>query len=128
MLFEKRPPLSEPLLATLGQAIRDALPATMLPQDHGTKPFSRQYLAWVPLEHISVGLEDWKMRSLGISAIVMAACLATLSIIFIGLAYSDGWSGGSACSVAESLCRRPSLLAIPVTVAMAWGLMVLAGE
>jgi hypothetical protein len=74
------------------------------------------------------GLEDWKMRSLGISAIVMAACLATLSIIFIGFAYSDGWSGGSACSVAESLCRRPSLLAIPVTAAMAWGLMVLAGE
>lgn len=68
------------------------------------------------------------MRSLGISAIVTAACLATLSIIFIGLAYSDGWSGGSACSVAESLCRRPSLLAIPVAVAMAWGLMVLADE
>jgi len=80
------------------------------------------------LEHFQLGLEDWKMRSLGISAIVMAACLATLSIIFIGLAYSDGWSGGSACSVAESLCRRPSLLAIPVGVAMAWGLMVLAGE
>lgn len=61
------------------------------------------------------------MRSLGISAIVRAACLAALSIIFIGLAYSDEWSGGSACSVAESLCRRPSLLVIPVTVAMAWG-------
>jgi hypothetical protein len=75
-----------------------------------------------------MGLGDWKMRSLGISAIVMASCLATLSIIFIGLAYSDGWTGGSACSVAESLCRRPSLLAIPVTVAMAWGLMVLADE
>ena len=80
------------------------------------------------MKYLPVGLEDWKMRSLGISTIVMAACLATLSIIFIGFAYSDGWSGGSACSLAESLCRRPSLLAIPVTVAMAWGLMVLADE
>jgi hypothetical protein len=43
------------LLATLGQAIRDALPATMLPQDHGTKPSSRRNLAWVPLEHFPVG-------------------------------------------------------------------------
>jgi hypothetical protein len=68
------------------------------------------------------------VRSLGISAIVMAACLATLSIIFLGFAHSDGWSGGPACSVAESLCQRPSLLAIPVTLAMAWGLMVLADE
>jgi hypothetical protein len=66
------------------------------------------------------------MRSLGISAIVMAATLALVSIIFVGLAYNDGWSGGSVCSVAESLCRRPSLLGIPVGVAMAWGLMVLA--
>lgn len=68
------------------------------------------------------------MRTLGIAAIAMAAFLATLSIIFIGLAYSDGWSGGSACTVAESLCRRPALLAIPISVAMAWGLMVLADD
>ena len=68
------------------------------------------------------------MRSLGIFAIIMATCLATLSTIFTRLAYSDGWSGGSACAVAESLCRRPSLLAIPVVVAMVWGLMLLAGE
>lgn len=76
---------------------------------------------------VQLALEGWRMRILGISAIVMAACLATLSTIFIGLAYSDGWSGG-ACEVAESLCRRPSLLAIPVGLAMAWGLMLLAGE
>ena len=68
------------------------------------------------------------MRSLGISAMVMAAGLATLSIVFIGLAYSDGWTGSSACSVAESLFERPSLLAIPIAVTMAWGLMVLADE
>jgi hypothetical protein len=77
------------------------------------------------LEHFQL-VKDWKMRGLGISAIVMAATLALLSIIFVGLAYNDGWSGGSVCSVAESLRRRPSLLAIPVGVAMAWGLMVLA--
>ncbi len=35
------------------------------------------------------------MRKLDISAIVLAASVATLSIIFIGLAYNDGWSGGS---------------------------------
>lgn len=66
------------------------------------------------------------MRTLGISAIVLAASLATLSIIFVGLAHSDGWSGGSACVMAESLCRQPSLLAIPVLTAMAWGLMLLS--
>jgi hypothetical protein len=74
-------------------------------------------------------LEYWKMRNLGISAIVVAVCLATLSIVFIGLASSHGWSSsGSACSMAESLCRRPSLLAIPIVVAMSWGLLVLADE
>src|SRR5207249_661434 len=73
----------------LGQAIGDAHPAAMLSQDDRTKPPSRRNLAWVPLEHLPVGPEDWKMRSLGISAIVLAACLATLSRIFIGLAYSD---------------------------------------
>ena len=65
------------------------------------------------------------MRTLGISAIVMAGGLAALSIIFIGMAHSDGWSGGSACSMAESLCRRPSLLAVPVLAAASWGLMLL---
>lgn len=65
------------------------------------------------------------MRTLGISAIVMAVALATLSIIFIGLAYDTGWSGGAACSMAESLCRRPSLMAIPVLATMAWGLLLM---
>ena len=65
------------------------------------------------------------MRTLGISAIVRAVGLAALSIIFIGLDYDNGWSGGSACSMAESLCRRPSLLAIPVFTTMAWGLMLM---
>jgi len=51
------------------------------------------------------------MRTLGISAFVLAGVIATLSIIFVGLAYGDGWSGGHACSMAESLCRSPSLLA-----------------
>jgi hypothetical protein len=101
----------------------------MLPISNETKPYFRQNLAPVPLEHfpvvLSTGLE---MRRLGISAITIAGCLAILSIIFIGLAYSDGWSGGSACSMAESLCRRPSLLAIPVALTTAWGLMVLADE
>jgi hypothetical protein len=64
------------------------------------------------------------MRTLGISAIVMAAALATISIIFIGLAHDNGWSG-PACSMAESLCRRPSLMAIPVLATMAWGLMLM---
>jgi hypothetical protein len=64
-------------------------------------------------------LEHRNMRNLGISAIIVAACLATLSIVFIGLASSRDWSSsGAACSVAEGLCRRPSLLAIPVMVAM----------
>jgi len=65
------------------------------------------------------------MRTLGISAIVMAVALATVSIIFIGLAYDNGWSGGAACSMAESLCHRPSLMAIPVLATMAWGLMLI---
>ena len=65
------------------------------------------------------------MRTLGISAIVLAAGLATLSVIFVGLAHNNGWSGGSACSMAESLCTRPSLMAIPVVAAMAWGLMLM---
>ena len=56
------------------------------------------------------------MRTLGISALVLAVGLGALSIIFIGLAYDNGWSGGSTCSVAESLCRRPSLMAIPVVL------------
>ena len=43
----------------------------------------------------------------------------------IGMAHSNGWSGGSACSMAESLCRRPSLLAVPVLAAASWGLMLL---
>ena len=60
------------------------------------------------------------MRSLGIFAIVIAVALATLSIIFIGLAHDAGWSGGPACSMAESLCRRPSLMAIPVLATEAW--------
>ncbi|MDE5458972.1 hypothetical protein GWE18_40980 [Bradyrhizobium sp. CSA112] len=67
-----------------------------------------------------------KMRTLGISAIVMAVGLAALSIIFIQMAHGDGWSSaGSACSMAESLCRRPSLMAIPVLATMAWGLLLL---
>ena len=65
------------------------------------------------------------MRTLGISAIVMAVALATLSVIFIRLAHDNGWSGGPACSIAESLCRRPSLMAIPVLATMAWGLMLM---
>jgi hypothetical protein len=65
------------------------------------------------------------MRTLGISAIVVAAGLATLSIVFIGLAHGNGWSGGSTCSMAESLCRRPSLMAIPVFATMVWGLMLM---
>jgi len=64
------------------------------------------------------------MRTLGISAIALAVGLAALSVIFIGLAYDNGWSGGSTCSMAESLCRRPSLMAIPVFATMAWGLML----
>lgn len=64
------------------------------------------------------------MRTLGISAIVMAVALATVSIIFIGLAYDNGWSG-AACSMAESLCHRPSLMAIPVLATIAWGLMLI---
>ena len=47
------------------------------------------------------------MRTLGISAILLAVGLGALSIIFTGLAYDHGWSGGSACTMAESLCRRP---------------------
>ena len=64
------------------------------------------------------------MRTLGISAIALAVRLAALSVIFIGLAYDNGWSGGSTCSMAESLCLRPSLMAIPVFATMAWGLML----
>jgi hypothetical protein len=64
------------------------------------------------------------MRTLGISAIVMAVALATISIIFVGLASDNEWSGG-ACSMAESLCRQPSLMAIPVLATMAWGLMLM---
>ena len=65
------------------------------------------------------------MRTLGISAIVMAAALTARSIVFMGLAYGNGWSGGPACSIAESLCRRPSLMAIPVLATVAWGLMLM---
>jgi hypothetical protein len=65
------------------------------------------------------------MRTLGISALVLAVGLGALSIIFVGLAYDNGWSGGSTCTVAESLCRRPSLMAIPVFASMAWGLMLM---
>ena len=54
------------------------------------------------------------MRTLGISAIAMAVALATVSLIFLGLAHDNGWSDGSVCSMAESLCRRPSQMAIPV--------------
>jgi hypothetical protein len=61
------------------------------------------------------------MRTLGISAIVMAVALATISVIFIGLAHDNG----PACSMAESLCRQPSLMAIPVLATMAWGLMLM---
>jgi hypothetical protein len=68
------------------------------------------------------------MRTLGISAIVIAAALATLSIIFVGLAHDNGWSGGPACSMAASLCRQPSLLAIPVLATMAWGLMLMTDK
>lgn len=65
------------------------------------------------------------MRTLGISAIVLAVGLGALSILFVGLAYDNGWSGGSACTMAESLCRRPSLMAIPVFATMAWGMMLM---
>ena len=65
------------------------------------------------------------MRTLGISALVLAVSLGALSIIFVGLAYDNGWSGGATCSMAESLCRRPSLMAIPVVATMAWGLMAM---
>lgn len=68
------------------------------------------------------------MRMLGISAVVMAGALATLSIIFVGLAYDNGWSGGPACSVAESLCRQPSLMAIPILATMVWGLMLMTDK
>jgi hypothetical protein len=68
------------------------------------------------------------MRTLGISAIAVAAGLATLSIIFIGLAHDNDWSGGPACSMAESLCRRPSLMAIPILATMAWGLMLITDK
>ena len=68
------------------------------------------------------------MRTLGISAIVIAVGLATLSIIFIGLAHGNGWSGGPACSMAESLCRQPSLIAIPVLATVAWGLMLMTDK
>ena len=68
------------------------------------------------------------MRTLGISAIVIAVGLATLSIIFIGLAHDNGWSGGPACSMAESLCRRPSLMAIPFLATVAWGLVLITDK
>jgi hypothetical protein len=65
------------------------------------------------------------MRTLGISALVLAVGLGALSIIFIGLAYDNEWSGGATCAMAESLCRRPSLMAIPVFATTAWGLMLM---
>jgi hypothetical protein len=68
------------------------------------------------------------MRTLGISAIVIGVALATLSIVFIGLAQETGWSGGPACSMAESLCRQPSLMAIPVMATVAWGLMLMTDK
>ena len=46
------------------------------------------------------------MRTLGISALLLAVGLGALSIIFIGLAYDNEWSGGATCAMAESLCRR----------------------
>jgi hypothetical protein len=58
----------------------------------------------------------------------MAATLATISIIFIGLAHDSGWSGGPACSMAENLCHRPSLVAIPILASMAWGLMLMTDK
>ena len=79
----------------------------------------------VPLQDFPVILRVSIMRTLGISAIVLAVGLASLSIVFIGLAHDNGWSGGSTCSMAESLCRRPSLMAIPVFATMAWGLMLM---
>jgi len=79
----------------------------------------------VPLQDFPVIFRVSIMRTLGISAIVVAVGLATLSIVFIGLAHGNGWSGGSTCSMAESLCRRPSLMAIPVFASMAWGLMLM---
>jgi hypothetical protein len=67
------------------------------------------------------------MRTLGISAFVLAVVIATLSVIFVGLAYSDGWSGGHACSMAESLCRSPSLGHTNLA-AIAWGPMLLVTD
>lgn len=65
------------------------------------------------------------MRTLGISALVLAVGLGALSIIFVGLAHDNGWAGGSTCTMAESLCRRPSLMAIPVIATLVWGLMLM---
>ena len=67
-------------------------------------------------------VKTYEGTDLGISAILLAVGLGALSIIFTGLAYDHGWSGGSACTMAESLCRRPSLMAIPVFATMAWGM------
>ena len=95
----------------------------MEPSDSG------QNSAQVPLQCIKVPhILSATMRTLGISAIVMAATLATISIIFIGLAHHNRWSGGPACSMAESLCRRPSLIAIPILASIAWGLMLMTDK
>jgi hypothetical protein len=67
------------------------------------------------------------MRTLGIGALAAALAMALASTAFIGLAYSNGWSG-TACFVGGGLCERPSLLLIPVLATAAWGLMLLRDE
>jgi hypothetical protein len=67
------------------------------------------------------------MRTLGIVAIAVALALALASLSFIGLAYTEGWSG-PACNLAGGLCERPSLLLIPIVATLAWGFMVLRAK
>jgi Zn-dependent protease len=99
--------------------------AMLAASGHGTALFPSEFsFGSISLFFVN-NFSSVEMRTLGISAIVIAVGLAALSIIFIQMAHGDGWSGGSACSMAESLCRRPSLMAIPVLATMAWGLLLL---
>jgi hypothetical protein len=67
------------------------------------------------------------MRTLGIVAIAGALVLAVASLSFVGLSYTEGWSGPT-CYVAGGLCERPLLLLVPIVATLAWGFMVLRAE
>jgi hypothetical protein len=64
------------------------------------------------------------MRNLSTTAFAVAFGTALLSISFLAITTRGGALANQVCNLGGSFCARPWLLLIPITVTLAWALML----